>query len=261
MKERFKFKFPIKRITTVLTVITLVLVALSAIGSYYFNYLAYQTSYSAFYTKLFDLNTEGNLPTLFSTLLLLSASVLLFLIFIKRKIAEDKDRLYWLFLSGIFFFLALDESLQIHEKVTNMVNLIGNDSEVTLITERPGFLRYVWVVPYAVLLVGLFLIIYRFLWRLPASTRNLFLLSGSMFVSGAVGLELLQGHYDSALGSNFYTVVLYTIEEGLEMGGVVLFIYALLSFLANNNETARIDVKINFKNSKLVSTLLVESNK
>ena len=261
MKARFKLKFPIKKITMSLAVITLVLVALSALGSYYFNYLGYQTSFSAFYTKLFDLNTEGNLPTLFSTLLLLSASGLLFLIFVKKKIAMDKDRLYWLFLSGVFFFLAMDESLQIHEKVTNMVNLIGNEGEVALITERPGFLRYVWVVPYFVLVVGLFLVIYRFLWRLPASTRNLFLLSGIMFVGGAVGLEFLQGHYDSALGSNFYTVVLYTIEEGLEMGGVVLFIYALLSFLAGERDTARIDLKINFKNPKPVSEILVESNK
>jgi len=69
----------------------------------------------------------------------MSASVLLFLIFIKRRISGDKDRLYWLFLSGVFIFLALDESLQIHEKVTNMINLIGNEGEVKAITERPGF--------------------------------------------------------------------------------------------------------------------------
>lgn len=261
MKEKFKFRFPIKKITTILTVITLTLVILSALGSYYFHYLGYQNSFSAFYVKLFDLNTEGNLPTLFSTLLLLSASALLFLIFIKSRISADKSHLYWLFLSGLFMFLALDESLQIHEKVTNMINLIGNEGEVKAITERPGFLRYVWVVPYLGLVVVLFFVLYRFLWKLPSATRNLFLLSGGMFVGGAVGLEFLEGYYDSTLGSNFYTVILYTIEEGLEMGGVVIFIYALLKFLAGNTETGRINVKINFKNYETASDLLLKSNK
>lgn len=251
MKHRFKLALNTKKIITILSVITAILVILSAIGSFIFNYLNYQSSVAAFYVKLFDLNTEGNLPTLFSTLILMFASVLLALIFIKRKISNHPDRNYWIFLSVIFLFLALDESLQIHEKVTNLINLIGNEGNVTSISERPGFLRYVWVVPYLLVVLGLGLFLYKFLFRLPSRIRNLFFISGIIFVSGAIGLEFMEGYYDTLLGTNYYTVVLYTFEEAMEMIGVVIFIYALLTYLSENQETVKITFQQKFKNKKV----------
>lgn len=251
MKHRFKLSLETNKIVIVLFVIAAILVILSAIGSYMFNYLNYQNSISAFYVKLFDLNTEGNLPTLFSTLILMFASVLLALIFIKRKVSNSPDRNYWLFLSVVFLMLALDESLQIHEKVTNLINLIGNEGNINSISERPGFLRYAWVIPYFVIVAGLVLFLFKFLLRLPAKTRNLFILSGVIFVSGAIGLELLEGYYDTLLGTNFYTVVLYTIEEAMEMFGVIIFIYALLMYLSENQEKVKIVFQQKFKNKKV----------
>lgn len=255
MKHRFKLVLDIRKIVTVLSIITAVLVALSIIGSFFFNYLGYQNAISGLYVKLFDLNTEGNFPTLFSTLLLLGASVLLALVYIKRSISNHPDRNYWIILSVIFLFLAMDEALSIHEKVTNMINLVGNEGNISGISERPAFLRYAWVVPYLIFVVGLFLFLYRFLFRLPARTRNLFIIAGAVFVGGAVGLEFLQGYYDTLYetisGPNYETVILYTIEEAMEMAGTIIFIYALMAYLSENQETVRITFQQKFKNKRL----------
>jgi hypothetical protein len=132
-----------------------------------------------------------------------------------------------------------------------LINLIGNEGNITTISERPGFLRYAWVIPYFVIVAGLVLFLYNFLLRLPSKTRNLFILSGLIFVSGAIGLELLEGYYDSLLGTNYYTVVLYTIEEAMEMVGVIIFIYALLNYLSENQEKVKIVFQQKFKNKKV----------
>src|SRR5690606_1858442 len=125
MKKTYSLVLPYKKIAYILFVCTGILVVASALCSYYYNYLGIDSPYAAFLTKLFDLNTEGNIPTLFSTLLLLTAALLLGLKYLKAATYDDSNKRYWLFLSLVFVFLALDESLQIHEKVTNIINLIG----------------------------------------------------------------------------------------------------------------------------------------
>ena len=247
MKKTYSLVLPYKKIAPVLLVCTCILVLASVFCSYYYNYLGVNSVYAAFFTKLFDLNTEGNIPTLFSTLLLLGAALLLGLKHIKAATYGDSNKRYWLFLSLVFVFLALDESLQIHEKVTNIINLIGKSGGVTMITERPPYLRYAWVLPYMVILVFLTIFLYRFVFQLDTKTRFLFILGGSIFVFGAIGLELFEAYFDATLGKNFYTVILYTIEEACEMIGVIIFLHALLALLAESKETVEVDFVTHFK--------------
>ena len=231
----------------VLFIITAILVFMGAISNYLFIYMNHESRFANFILKLFDLNTEGNIPTLFSTLLLLTASIVLGLIYIKSRIAKSTDQIYWISLSIIFLFLSLDEALQIHEKVTNIIDLIGTEREISGITERPGYLRYVWVIPYFIMVVVIFITFYKFIFNLPAKTRNLFLLSGFIFVTGAVGLELLEAYFDSLLGANIYTVILYNIEEAMEMIGVIIFIYALLDFMSIEENNVQVNFSVEFQ--------------
>lgn len=62
----------------------------------------------------------------------------------------------------------------------------------------------------------------------------LFLVSGTTFISGAIGFEMLGGRQADLYGTNnvlysFY----YTCEESLEMIGIAIFIYTLLSYMVN----------------------------
>lgn len=126
----------------------------------------------------------------------------------------------------------------IHEAVTPILDSFRKSN-----TGLGGYFRYIWVVPYVVAFVGLALYCAPFLWQLPARIRNLFVLSGCVFVTGAAGLELIEGHFDTVYGYNsVYKIVLYTTEEVMEMGGVILFIYALLLYIATTTGRVQLNV-------------------
>ena len=75
--------------------------------------------------------------------------------------------------------------------------------------------------------------------RLPVATRLGFIVSGPLFIGGALGFELVGGRYAELHGRDNLTYnMIATMEESLEMAGVIGFIYALLKYLADNFNTA-----------------------
>lgn len=175
--------------------------------------------------QMFNFNTEKNIPTLFSTILLMLASALLAFIGIENKQLKQSF-LPWLMFSLGFLFLTVDELSSLHERLTPYFR---SHFQAT------GLLYYSWVIPYgiATFLIGLGSL--RFLARLPADTKKLFICSGLIFVSGAIGVEMISGMYAQEHGEfNMFYAFLYTIEERLEMLGVAIFIYALLTYIAKN---------------------------
>jgi hypothetical protein len=59
------------------------------------------------------------------------------------------------------------------------------------------------------------------------------ILAGAIYVGGALGMEMAAGVYDERHGYNTATTaVLSTIEETMEMVGLVVFIHALMQYLA-----------------------------
>lgn len=175
----------------------------------------------------FNFNLENNIPSFFSSIILFVASCLLFLIYRSKPLpASGSGKKQWLILSLIFLFLAVDENVGIHEDVTLVVkSLLDND--------LPDFLHWAWVIPYFVAFLVIAAFFLPFVLSLPPFTRNLFFIAGFVFVSGAVGLELVEGYVYINYGLNhIYNVILYCLEELMEMTGVVLFIYALLDYLA-----------------------------
>ncbi|GAB3171232.1 hypothetical protein GCM10027291_24050 [Telluribacter humicola] len=177
--------------------------------------------------KYFDFNGENNFPAFFSTLLMLSASLILYFIYKQTQLINHygKEKKQWLILSVIFFFLALDENLQIHEASSNQVRpFITNDFA--------GLLHWAWIIPYFMLFLAVAAYMFRFVISLPVITRNLFFLSAALFVEGAAGLEMFEGYFYKMYSiDHFYNQLLYCLEELMEMAGVTTFIYALLHYL------------------------------
>ncbi len=186
--------------------------------------------------RFFDFNLENNVPTWFSVLILAFSALLLFVIYQHKKSNGVKAAYYWLVLGCIFVFLSLDECVQIHEEVANIMRpRLGADVS--------GFLYWAWVVPYGIFVLTVIIFFLRFVLALPTKTRNLFFLSGFMYIGGALGLELLEGYFFKLYGLNhIYNRILYFVEELLEMGGITLFIYALLDYIA----AAHIRINISF---------------
>jgi hypothetical protein len=180
--------------------------------------------------RFFHLNKEANFPTLFNAFLLLFASALLFYIYkVTVGTAKAKDGKFWLLLSLILAFLCFDEAIVIHEELMyTFRDMLPNDAS--------GFLYYAWVIPYAILFLAAAVFFMRFVLSLPIRTRNLFIISGFVYVFAAIGLELFEGYFFKLYGEYHITnEILYIIEEVLEMLALINLIYALLDYLAPYN--------------------------
>ncbi len=171
------------------------------------------------FVRMFDLDMERNIPTLFSsTILLISASL-----FYLLSVVEKRNHWFWLGLSIVFVFLAIDESVKIHEN-------IGDYTEQFV--DASGFLYYPWILSYALFVLILGVLYLRFFWKMERKIFLRFMLSAAIFLSGAIGFELLSANEASIHDTDtvLYSIY-YTIEETLEMFGVIYLISILLGLL------------------------------
>lgn len=193
-----------------------------------------------FAVRLVDLDQEMNIPTVYSALAILACSALLAVIARSQRLVEGArhDRHWWA-LSLIFVGLAFDELLSFHEELTGRVEF-GAISRFTLFS---------WVVLGAAFVVVVAAVFSRFLLRLPAATRRLFLLAGALFVTGTIAMEAAGGYYGGPgrQDSVAYLIVVH-VEEVLEMAGFVVFIYALLSYL--RRVTPRVVVQVDLEGER-----------
>jgi len=173
--------------------------------------------------NLFNIRTEGNIPAYYSSTTILFASFLLGFISLFRK-TNGMSYSLWLVLSIIFFYLSIDEAVQLHERVGVIVD---NNFNLT------GYLSWGWVIPYGLLFI-IFSVVYyfKFLPQLPKKIFWLFIISGSIYVVGAIGVEMLGAkNYHSDNFSEITNAICYSVEEALEMIGIALFIYSLLLYI------------------------------
>jgi hypothetical protein len=185
--------------------------------------LATGDSYLMGLVPLFNVGTERNLPTFYSSFAMLFSAGLLGLIAFAVRGGARSTMFYWMGLAAVFVLLSLDEMLVLHEKLIEPVRAALDTS---------GVFHYAWVIPYGIFVLLFAALYVRFLARLPRRTATLFVVAGGMFVAGAVGVEMIGGHWFVTHGrENVMYVVLQTLEETLEMTGIVVFIYALTEYL------------------------------
>lgn len=189
---------------------------------------------------MFDFDAEMNFPTFYSSITLLFSSTLLAVIAFCHKRTGNP---YWLWggLSFIFLFLSIDEFGALHERL---------EAPCLILLQNYGFLElskiffYAWVIPYAAALIVFVALYFKFLFKLPKKTMILFIVSGTIYVTGAVDLEVLGGIEDRLhSSSSFVYLALCTIEKTLEMLGIAIFIYTLLSYIGEQFESFSISVK------------------
>ncbi len=186
--------------------------------------------------KLFYVDLELNVPAFFSAVLMLSASALLGTIFIFKNRESSSLQWHWAILALGFLFMSFDEIVSVHERLIEPVRAMFGDGHL-------GVFYFAWVIPAIFLVMGLAIGFLRFLKELPKNTSIAFLLAGTLFLIGAIGFELLEGQHAEIHGKdNLFYMVMTSIEEGLEMGGIIVFIWALLIYVQRNY--ASVQVKI-----------------
>jgi hypothetical protein len=176
---------------------------------------------------LFNVDNEQNIPTYFSSSLLLCAATLLAVITVIERKAARVLASYWGVLAFGFLVMSVDEAASLHEKLSEpMDRLLGPG--------RPGIFYSAWVVAGIVVVAACALFFLKLLRRLPATTRSRFLVAGALYVGGAIGLELIGNLYANSNGRHGLAYgLIATVEESLEMSGAIVMIYALLEHIAH----------------------------
>lgn len=175
--------------------------------------------------KFASLSWEANLPTWSASALLFASAFVIWLIAQKAKQSDNRWYRHWYAMAIIILYVSLDETAQIHE---NLGHLLSTGS---------GLFYYDWVIPASAILIVLGLIYWGFLVNLTASTRNRFILAATLYIGGALFMELPLGLWVSEQGSsNLGYGLIDWVEETLELIGISVFLHALIGELFRGSD-------------------------
>jgi hypothetical protein len=177
----------------------------------------------------FDATFEQSVPTVFSTLLLLTAAGLVAALAHRAS----RRRARWWLLAAVLAFLALDEAVGFHE---------ASVPPLRRLLDAGGLLYYTWVVP-AALFVAIVVLAFRpLLADLDRRQRTLFATAAALFFGGALGFELVEGALAEEHGEDGAALIpVATAQECLEMVGSVLLVYVLMDRLVPWGATLRLE--------------------
>ena len=185
----------------------------------------YVFDYREDWMDLFNLDRELNFPTWYSALNLGFCALLLRIIALGKQQQGDRYAGDWRLLSIIFGFLAIDEVVSIHE-----ILIIPEVSEAL---NLPWFLHSMWVIPGTVFVVWFVRRFSKFLYHLPPRSQQQFMIAACLYVGGALIMEMVGSHFAESIGQQHIVyAAIATVEEVLEMTGIILFIYALLGYMS-----------------------------
>jgi hypothetical protein len=179
--------------------------------------------------RLFRLEVEANVPTLFSAFALIACCVASSLA--ARAGESGISRAGWIGSALIFGFLAADEAFDIHARANELGRIMMG---------AEGSNHSLWYVPYAGLALAAGAVLLPWWLRLKPRIQLGLLLSGILFVFAAIGFEIIEGWLtDAGFNSRsnpakyltYYLVVM--VEEALEMFAVALALRTILEHLGS----------------------------
>ncbi len=175
--------------------------------------------------RMFDVDQENNIPTVYSVLALFLTCLSLLVITHHHK-QNKEPYVYWLGLTLAFFYLSVDEGSSIHDFIA-----------IRNLPVQWDILGFGWVVPYGALVLFLGCVYFKFWLQLVPELRKLLLIAGVLYVVGAIGCEMLEAiDYDKTVGVvvDLKYVLLCTAEELLEMVANAIFLYTFLRYIQLN---------------------------
>lgn len=175
----------------------------------------------------FSLDAEQNIPSLFSTVLLLFVTFCAYCIFKAESESPRIDRIRWILLAALFLFLALDESISIHERI---------DAAIRTHFSTEGFLLFVWVIPYFTALVAFVGVYLKFFMALPKAAKTM-IFTGLTLYAVTMGIEMCSGAWVDSHGRDGLYYIWVIFEEALEMLGTICIIRGLLLIMDHKEQT------------------------
>lgn len=170
----------------------------------------------------FDLDSERNLPTVYSGLKLIAVGALSFIVYF---IISDKKSWLWYILGLMFVYAGLDEMLELHERAADyvaqqeLINLGWYDNQV-----------FYWPLIFAPLIIGflIFLVYFiKYFFPRAAVSRNLFI--GGLVCFVAVIFFEVTGGFLTHLPDVYFAMI--TLEESFEFFAVTMFLSGILYYI------------------------------
>ncbi len=210
------------RVTRLLVGVVILLCAASLAGQVCKYELGHGNLFG--FVPLFDVDNEVSIPTWYSSLALFACAALLATVARAKQALRAAHAVRWWLLAGLFLYMSVDEGAAVHETlvVGPLLRALGDS----------GWRYFAWVLPGSFLVAAVAIAYWRFWLDLPAVTRARFLAAALLFVGGALGMELVAGLFlrgDGHIESLSYAA-LTTVEELLEMLGVVVMIHAVRAY-------------------------------
>jgi hypothetical protein len=186
----------------------------------------YEVGYFRFkdiFVEVFQVSSEGKFPTWYSACTLFICSILLLVISTAKRRTNDRYVLHWFGLALIFALMSFDEAAVLHEMLSPVIRGL-------LELSRSSFF-WGWEIAGLLFLMVFGIFYFRFLLALDSRARILFIASGTTYVFGVIGVNIIGGAYQSEFGADLIYGIIASIEEVFEMAGIVMFIYALMDYL------------------------------
>ncbi len=205
-----------------IAIFTTIHLTLQYINTEYFN-----LSYGNFYevTNRFDFDDEASIPTWFAQALFLLLAMLAGLTSYLEK--NKRSRWVWTTLSVLAVLGSVDEVSTVHESGLQSIHLLFfNENAPTLLANA-----WVVIVPLVLIIATLFL--YFSYKVLPKPTVKLFVIGAVVYISGAVGVDIITS---TLLESTAFIEqgVFVAIEEVSELIGLTIMVFATSSYLESN---------------------------
>ncbi|HSN81273.1 MAG TPA: hypothetical protein VLS88_01735 [Polyangiales bacterium] len=220
----------VSKTVTILFLAMLGLILMHALGLV--SRYVYGDDYVFGLVPFFDLDHERNAPSWFASVLALAGAALFFLLW-RLVPRADKPSRAWLFLSLVFVFVSVDEFASIHEELIVPVRDWLHLS---------GLFYFAWVVPYGLCVAILGISLWPFFRRMEPEVRHRFAAAAVVYLSGAIGMELIGGWVFESLAEqrNLTYDLITSVEETLEFVGLILLVRAQLLLLAERVPETRV---------------------
>lgn len=197
----------------------LLIVAALATFALAFVYLRFEHDVESLYGigPLFDPAREGNVPTWFSSALLLGSAIALAQV-------GGPDRRRWLVLAAVLCLASLDETANLHE-------LLSAQARRRLF--QPGF-GQLWVLFLGPVAVAFLAAYAGFIRRQDRVVRRGFALGAALFVGGALGVELVEIALERRQAGALTVALTMVVQEVMELSGAVVLLGASMAQLASD---------------------------
>jgi hypothetical protein len=235
-REPLRLSIPLRRTVGVLAALIVAFSVVSFAGQIVAEYVITENQYVDRIASWLDVNAEASIPTWYATVTLMACGVLLAVIAIDARVRGRAYAPHWALLAIGFGLLSLEEVIGVHSQATKVLR------SAVSITDGAGYA----IVLGLIVLVGLGLLAWvfgRFFLALPRRQRMLFTTGLVIYLVGVFGSDAVGDYLHDAFGegSLLYIVVL-TVEEALEMTGVLLILTGLLDHI--DRAVGRIEIGV-----------------